>query len=60
MRTLRVQINPGSAIAVLYRQAGQQPELHLNAELVTDEQAAELERRLNADPDLLAALGLVA
>lgn len=58
MRTVRVQTNPNGALAVLYRKPGRQPVLHLNADLVNDEQAAEVGRRLASDPDLRAALGL--
>ncbi|WP_157815641.1 hypothetical protein [Kitasatospora sp. CB02891] len=57
---MRVQTNPTGALAVLYRKPGCPPVVHLNADLITDEQAAVLGRRLNADPGLLAALGLVA
>ncbi|MFE2346418.1 hypothetical protein [Kitasatospora cineracea] len=60
MRTMRVQTNPNGALAVLYRKPGRRPVIHLNAALITEPQAIELERRLNADPGLLAALGLAA
>ncbi|MFJ8437640.1 hypothetical protein [Kitasatospora griseola] len=60
LRTVRVQSNPDGVLVVLYRNPGRRPVLHLNADLVNDERAAELGRRFNADPDLLAALGLVA
>ncbi|MFI1520614.1 hypothetical protein [Kitasatospora cineracea] len=58
MRTKRVQTNPGGILAVLHLKPGQPPVLHLNADLVSDRQAAELGRRIAADPDLRAALGL--
>ncbi len=60
LRTVRVQSNPDGVLVVLCCRPGRRPVLHLNAGLVNDEQAAELGRRLNADPDLLAALGLAA
>lgn len=55
---MRVQTNPSGALAVLYLAPGQPPVLHLDANKVTDEQAAELERRIASDPDLLGKLGL--
>lgn len=58
LRTMRVQSNPNGVLAVLYRRPGRRPVLHLNANLVTTPQAAELERRIAADPSLVAALGL--
>ena len=60
MRIQRAPVIPYGGTAYVEREPGEEPVLWVDDLLITEEQVPALSRRIDAQPDLLAALGITA